>query len=163
MLTTFIIPSIRRPSLQRAIESVGSNPYLVGYDDEGGHRADIRNQLIQQAKTPWVSFLDDDDIVLPWYVSALEAEIKANPEVGLIHFREYFTTTGRLLPSWPRIAWGDVGISFSVKRDVALAHPFIEEPYEDLCFVQRVEKAGVTVHFSRELVYIGRPGYLVQE
>lgn len=166
-LTTFIIPSIDRPELPRAIESVREQaPYLVEVDKERIGASEIRNRLIAQAKTEWVSMLDDDDTVTSDYVKRLHEELENNPYADVVIFREYFISElmddiGRKYPDhfiWqvPVVHWGQIGISFSVKRDVALKHPFIEEPNEDFHFIERLDKEGYNIHFSKYITYHAR-------
>lgn len=166
-ITTFIIPSINRPTLQRAIDSAAKQaPYLVEIDKNHIGASSIRNGLIKQAITEWVSFLDDDDTVTEDYVERLREETEKHPEADVIIFREYFISDlmdneGRKYPDhfiWnvPVVHWGQIGISFSVKRDVALKHPFIEEPNEDFHFIARLDEQGYNIHFSKYLVYRAR-------
>jgi glycosyltransferase involved in cell wall biosynthesis len=150
--TTFIIPSIGRPTLQRALDSVSGHPYLFHVDTERKGEAVVRNELIKQALTEWVSFLDDDDTIYPDYVQRLEEEIIAHPEADVIHFRSYFLH-GQVLPLVPEVMWSNVGISFSVKRQVALDNPFQTEAHEDWYFLERLEQAGYNIHFSKYLTY----------
>ena len=166
-ITTFIIPSIDRPSLQRAIDSASKQaPYLVEIDKHKIGASAIRNGLIKLADTEWVSMLDDDDSVTDDYVQRLKEETDKHPEADLIIFREFFISElmdhdGKKYPDhfiWtaPVIHWGQIGIAFSVKREVAMKHPFIEEPNEDFHFVARIEEAGYNIHFSKYLVYRAR-------
>lgn len=166
-LTTFIIPSIDRPELQRAIDSAKKQaPYLVQIDKQRIGASAIRNELIRLANTEWVSMLDDDDTVTDDYVQRLKEESEKHPEADVIVFREYFI--GELMDGdgakypdhfiWtaPVVHWGQVGIAFSVKRKVAMEHPFIEEPNEDYHFVARLDEAGYKIHFSKYIVYRAR-------
>lgn len=123
----------------------------------------MRNGLIKKAETEWVSFLDDDDTVTEDYVARLKEESEKHPEADLIVFREYFISDlmddpypDHYIWQVPVVHWGQVGISFSVKREVALKHPFVSEDNEDFHFVERVEKAGYNIHFSKYLVYRAR-------
>jgi glycosyltransferase involved in cell wall biosynthesis len=166
-LTTFIIPTIGRDTLQRAIDSVKNLNRVEGQREEAwivyhenyvpeqriGAGAARQRMINMIENTDWVSMLDDDDTVTPDYVERLKEEIEAHPEADLIHFREYFINTGQILPTWPEVAWGNVGISFSVKIEVAKKIGFKTEPYEDFEFVKRVQKAGYNVYFSKYLVY----------
>ena len=163
-ITTFIIPSIGRDTLQRAIDSVSKQaPYLVEIDEYKIGASAIRNGLIQHATTEWVSFLDDDDTVTDDYVQRLKEESEAHPDADVIIFREYFISDlmdgdGAKYPDhfiWevPVVHWGQIGISFSVKREVALQQPFIEEPNEDFHFIERLDQQGYKIHFSKYLVY----------
>lgn len=157
-LTTFIIPSTNRPTLQRAIDSARDTgaEVLALIDEEGKGRSFIRNELIRQATTKWVSFLDDDDTVFPEYVDRLWEEIEAHPEADVIHFREYFLATAHIFPTWPRVEWGNVGICFSVRRELALQFPFVEQKYEDFKFVEKLKDEGYSIYFSKYLTYKAR-------
>lgn len=151
-LTTFIIPSIDRPTLQRAIDSVKGHPYLVEIDRQHVGPSATRNGLIKLADTPWVSMLDDDDTVTPDYVDRLRDELKVNPEADVVIFREFFPH-GVVLPAWPVVAMGNIPISFSIKRELALRYPFLDEPHEDFELIARLERAGAHIHFSQWLTY----------
>lgn len=152
-LTTFIIPSIDRDTLTRAVLSVEPHPFEVGLDKQREGAGIIRNRLIEKAKTEWVSMLDDDDTITEDYVQRLEEESKAHPEADVIHFREYFNDTGELLPYWPELTFSNVGVSFSVKRQVAIDNPFEAEPFEDYEFLKRLNDRGYIIHFSKYIVY----------
>lgn len=151
-LTTFVIPTIRRDTLQRAIDSTNGYSCLVGYDDAHEGEAVIRNRLIRKVKTPWVSFLDDDDSITEDYVKRLVEEISKNPEADLIHFRQYFLR-GHLLPSWPKVEWGNIGIAYSVKTGVARQFPFKSVKNEDWIQVKEMHDAGKKIVFSPYITY----------
>lgn len=166
-ITTFIIPSIDRPELQRAIDSAKKQaPYLIEIDKQKIGASAIRNGLIKLANTKWVSMLDDDDTVTDDYVARLQEESDKHPEADVIVFREYFIGElmegeGKKYPDhfiWaaPVVHWGQIGIAFSVKREVAINHPFLDEPNEDFHFVARIEEAGHKIHFSKYIVYRAR-------
>lgn len=152
-ITTFVMPSLDRPERKRAIDSAKKQAKVIysidKYQDGAGI---VRNKIIREANTEWVSMLDDDDTVTPDYVERLQEEIAANPDADVIIFREYFLT-GQLLPNWPIVEWGNVGISFSVKREVALELPFKSEPFEDFEFIKRLQEAGKKIHFSKYVTY----------
>lgn len=163
--TTFIIPSIGRDTLQRAINSAKNQAPVITFEDFAHQGAGaVRNLLIAQVKTEWVSMLDDDDTVTDDYVQRLEEEGVAHPEADVIVFREYFiadlmgddVTEDHFIWTKPVVEWGQIGIAFSVKREVALKHPYASEAYEDLHFVERIQEAGHKIHFSKYLVYRGR-------
>lgn len=151
-LTTFIIPSLKRKTLGRAIRSVSKYPFIVGYDDGEKGPGIVRNELIAKVETPWVSFVDDDDTIITDYVDRLQEEIIKTPYADLIHFRQYFLR-GQIIPAWPSVEWGNIGIAFSVRREIALQFPFEQEPFEDFEFVKRIKDAGKVVIFSQYLTY----------
>lgn len=106
-LVTFIIPTVGRQTLLRAVESVrvqtdrdwycmvlgdGLDPSTMMYDyrGKGGnpditchglphyrHEATVRNVGLRQVKTEWVAWLDDDDTVDENYVAWLREDIEA--------------------------------------------------------------------------------------
>lgn len=156
MITSFIIPSIDRPTLGRAKMSVynatGEFP-LCEIDTERIGPGEIRNRLIKQADTEWVSFLDDDDTITLDYVDRLKEEIAAHPEADVIHFTQYFVEQRLIFPHWPTVNFENIGIGFSVKRELALKHPFKSEPHEDYHFVKRLADEGYNVFFSKYCVY----------
>lgn len=154
-ISTFIIPTIGRDTLARAIDSCQDNPVLIGHDAQRRGEAIIRNELIQQANTEWVSFLDDDDTVTEDYMDRLREEIEKNPDADVIHFREYFLR-GQLLPNWPKVEWGNVGICFSVKKSVAQDYPFEQQKHEDFHFLKKLDDAGKKIVFSQYITYRAR-------
>lgn len=165
MITTFIVPSIGRDTLQRAIDSAKNQAKVLTHIDEHREGAGIvRNALIEKADTEWVSMLDDDDTVTDDYVQRLEEESEKHPEADVIIFREYFIQElmnddkypDHFIWQAPVVHWGQVGIAFSVKRDVALKHPFKNEKNEDFHFLKRLEEAGYNIHFSKYIVYRAR-------
>lgn len=168
-LTTFIIPSINRPTLQRAIDSARKQaPYLVEIDKMKIGAAAIRNGLIKLADTEWVSFLDDDDTVTDDYVKRLREELKVNPDADVVIFREYFIqdlmTSNRgddkypdhFIWQAPVVHWGQFGIAFSVKRELAMKYPFMDIENEDFHFVETLDKEGYNIHFSKYITYRAR-------
>lgn len=166
-VTTFIIPSCGRTTLQRAIDSAEATgaSVLYKYDEDCEGASAVRNELIQAARTPWVSFLDDDDTVTEDYAERLKEELERHPDADLIVFREYFIQEkmgddnpypDHYIWQVPVVHWGQIGISFSVKKQVAIDNPFIEEPNEDFHFVRRIEEAGYKIVFSPYIVYRAR-------
>ncbi len=45
--------------------------HFVERDDRGEGPAVVRNRLVEQVATPWVLFLDDDDLLLPHYLQVV--------------------------------------------------------------------------------------------
>jgi hypothetical protein len=152
-ITTFIIPTLGRDTLERAIKSVGDHPYLVMEDVDKEGAGIMRNRMIEQVETEWVSFLDDDDTVTEDYVDRLEEEILLHPEAHIIHFREYFIRNGHMLPSRNVVEWGNIGICYSIQTEVVKRVPFRAEPFEDFEQVKRAHEAGYHVYFSPFMVY----------
>lgn len=126
-LVTVIIPSIGRPTLKRALNSLQSQSNsswlaLVGFDGVsppqplkdnrityvylnqkigGGanHGGEVRNKLIPLVITDWVCFLDDDDTFRPHYMDSLAGELTLNQDADCIVFRmSYDINDSRVLP-----------------------------------------------------------------
>jgi glycosyltransferase involved in cell wall biosynthesis len=72
---TVIIPTIGRESLVEATASVHAQTVpcelLIGHDGTGRGPARVRNSLLAVVTTPWVVFLDDDDLLDPEFVRTL--------------------------------------------------------------------------------------------
>jgi glycosyltransferase involved in cell wall biosynthesis len=74
---TVITPTIpgREGQLGYCVESVEEQTipvkHLVGLDLDREGPAVIRNRLVEKADTPWVLFLDDDDVIDPDYVETV--------------------------------------------------------------------------------------------
>jgi glycosyltransferase involved in cell wall biosynthesis len=154
--TTFIIPSMGRDTLERAIKSAEAAGGKVLHEIDKNHEGPsvIRNKLIKKAKTEWVSFLDDDDTVTTDYVEKLDKELQMSPQADVVVFKEFFLN-GLVIPvpGEPKVAWGNVGIAFSVKREAALAHPFQHIRYEDYEFLKTLEGFGYLISFSPYCTY----------
>lgn len=153
-ITTFIVPSIKRSTLRRAIESAeGQALVRFKIDINRTGPSAIRNELIAQARTTWVSMLDDDDTVTDDYVQRLREEWLAHPDADVIIFREYFPKEDKFIWQQPIVKWGNVGIAFSVRREVALKFPFKQVTHEDLDFLLTLQNAGKKIIFSKYIVY----------
>ena len=165
--TTFIIPSIGRQTLHRFINSLHklndikweaiicfdgvekitfSDPRIRYIESEKKNSPGlIRNLAFPLITTPWISFLDDDDIIYPNYIEELKAIDSSNPDLGFVLFR---MITDRITPAMHiknKILINEAGISFSVKTDVVNKHnarfnPKGSEDYEFLKYLEAREK-----------------------
>lgn len=89
---TVITPTIpgREAMLAECTSSVseqhpGFAHHLVGWDVTLEGPAAIRNRLAGEAKTPWLLFLDDDDLLHARYSAMLEMAFKAAPRASIIY------------------------------------------------------------------------------
>lgn len=191
-LVTFVIATIGRASLVAAAESAikqsvfgrsellvvgdGLLPDLGGYEDYDEvrvleaphfrHESDVRNYALRYIDTPWVAWLDDDDLVDRDYVKWL---IEAEPYISdsdtphggneVIVFRQTFPTADGevvVFPAEPEIVWGNVGVSYAVRTKLARETPFKRSRHEDLLQLVSLEAKGARVHFSPHIAYYGR-------
>jgi glycosyltransferase involved in cell wall biosynthesis len=141
---TFIIPSLNRPTISRSVESLltQTNPNWtciiiydgvdgVEFNDErikclkikktgsinssgGGESGLVRNFGIEESKTEWVGFLDDDDTLHQDYVKDL---FEKYSEYDFVVWRMVYTN-GVILPppNSNDLSNGNVGISFCFKN-----------------------------------------------
>lgn len=115
VLVTFIIPSINRPTLRRALNSIAAQTdrsfravlvmdgcevpdYVASYAwlrtitlparvGVRNHAGEVRNIGMREVTTEWVAFLDDDDAIAPSYVRLLSEEIGRRPGADAVVFR----------------------------------------------------------------------------
>jgi glycosyltransferase involved in cell wall biosynthesis len=116
----------------------------------------VRNFLIDEAKTQWVCFLDDDDTFRPQYLDCFLEETK-NIEMDCIVFRmSYHEEDIHVLPPLnstnPEPA--QVGISFAVKKSFLDNNSlrFRNGEMEDFDLVHRIHAIS-KIKFSNFIVY----------
>ena len=189
-MVTFIIPSLNRPTLNNALESIinQSNPNwkcVIVYDDcegqqfsdkriktikanlnlkkcncfgkclancnDNGRAGYVRNEGIKIADTEWVAFLDDDDTLHSDYVETLLNKYK---DSDCVIFKMQMPNK-QVVPSYPEIALGNVGISFAFKRNLNL---FFEAKTnaEDYIFLNNMLKYTGRITFADEIYYYVR-------
>ncbi len=114
---TYVVPTIGRPSLQRAIDSVELWPgdeLLVARSDApgGGWGAYERNAALPQARGGWLAFLDDDDIFLPGARAAHALGIQSairRRHIAPIIFKMRIAGTDDVVWKTPELFYGNVG------------------------------------------------------
>ena len=181
-IVTFITPTVGRETLHAACASVeaqtddrwlhivagdGLRPNVSWTDKRTvmkcpaqRHESPVRNYAINTAITPWIAFLDDDDTISPCYVRWLSEEIQSGFNPDVVIFRQTLPLELQLddaiIPARPEIVWGNVGISYAIRRELALKFPFKRTRHEDLLQLVAVEASGAKIHYSNHLAYYGR-------
>lgn len=180
---TFIIPTVGRATLSRSLDSLqaqtnpnwscvvmgdGVDPALAapGYDQDERisfnhmnhehHEATMRNQGVLMSYTAWVAFLDDDDTVHPNYVEWFKEAVEEDDLRDVIMFRQTKAKdNGELVifPSRPAVVWGNVGISYAVRRELAIRHAFKRSLHEDLLQLVALEANDARIYFSPHIAY----------
>jgi glycosyltransferase involved in cell wall biosynthesis len=182
MTTTFIIPSVGRPTLQRTIDSLlqqtnqewkaiiifdGIEPTIQSNDlrieimqiEKVGvhnHAGRVRNEGMKHVTTEWISFVDDDDIISNDYVEKLQEEIR--DDIGVIVFRMK-QPNGVIMPPIDNdvLRCCHVGISFSMKKKLFDdGYAFIPSHIEDFNLLQRMQQKN-KIRVSPHLTYFVRP------
>jgi len=193
----FIVPTLGRPSLRKALASLesqsdpgwlahvvgdGVRPQVPGdprfwtWEARPTKSAGLTRNLgmgFASAATPegelpveWLAFLDDDDTVTPNYVQLLRRE-----HADVVIFRMLHPQLGVLPdPTEPQLCWGQVGISFAVRRAfvqehhlrfereyVYAGHPAHTPFNEDIDFLRKCQAHGARVLLHPEITYYVRP------
>jgi glycosyltransferase involved in cell wall biosynthesis len=182
-LVTFVIPSIGRPTIDRALTSILSQKnsnwrVLIVYDgvpeshtikdpriewirsEKQGSAGATRNSALPKIQTEWIAFLDDDDAVSSDYVDRLLEMSAVTPAPDIVVFRMKFVSNGTILPSLQSSASlqkSFVGISFAIRKDVFADVPFKPVHAEDFYLLQDAHQAGKTILLSKYLTYAIRP------
>lgn len=73
----------------QAIARYGARVISLRQENAGVSAA--RNRGLRAASAPFVSFLDDDDAILPEKIERQMAELKKRPEAGFVHCRHYYS------------------------------------------------------------------------
>ncbi len=120
------------------------------------HEAHMRNIGVEVAQTPWVTFLDDDDTLAPTFIATMTDIIMHKPDVDVIYVTQV-GPSGKLFPSTPGVTWGEVGISYACRRELAQEFPFQPVLHEDFEQVLAFEGHGATFHW-----HLGEPLYLAR-
>ena len=126
----------------------------VGTRNNAGY---VRNIGLQVVDTPWVGFVDDDDILTCNYIERLQEEIAITPTADTIVFK--MVDRGRIVPPlhFNRIEIGQVGISFAYKKYLIM-QGFVFEPsdIEDYNLLMKMKTAGKRIVFSPFVTYLVR-------
>lgn len=158
-MLTIIIPTLMRPSLNRAIKSVEdqtirTNYIVIGDVDRIGPGL-TRNVAINSVRTNWVGFLDDDDYLDEHYHEWLQKE---KDGYDMVIFRmQNSPLKEEAVPKSTEpddLKFNEVGISFAMRTDVAKLFPFSEiVPGEDFELIMRVKQAGYRLKISDKVAY----------
>jgi glycosyltransferase involved in cell wall biosynthesis len=183
-MITFIIPTIGRSTLQRAIDSIKSQSdpdwkAIIVFDGidptitETDHRIKImkidkkgkginnasfvRIEGIKCANTEWIGFLDDDDIISTEYVSSLKIE-KENYDVVI--FKMIFSNDSILpLHGSTDFKINEVGISYCLKRSTFTDDNIWPNPSntEDFDHLNELRSNGKKIKMSDKINYLVKP------
>ena len=148
------------PSDPHLLAALNDNRFLcitiikLGTENHAGY---VRNIGLELADTPWLGFVDDDDILTPNYIERLQEEIAITPSADTIVFK--MADRGRIVPplNYNSIVIGEVGISFAYKRSL-IKEGFLFEPssIEDFNLLKKMEIAKKRIVFSPFVTYLVR-------
>jgi hypothetical protein len=109
----------RRGLLLRALESVENqtvrpDAVVIACDYERRGAAITKTQALVQARTEWVTFLDDDDQMFPYHLELLLKHARDSGTDVIYSSAEVVTWDGRVLPN--EEGWGRYGLPFDAQR-----------------------------------------------
>ena len=183
---TFVIPSIGRATLQNTVQSIINQTvgywkivivmdgvycpfcwedeririYKIGKSGENvNHAGNVRNFGIKQAKSEWIAFVDDDDILHPKYIETFWDEMD-NSEKNIDVFVFRMKLGERIIPSLQQkdIVPFDVGISFLVRKSMLEKNKieFVPDGMEDYFFLQKCKENKSVIFLSKYVRYYVR-------
>jgi hypothetical protein len=186
-LVTFIVPTINRATLSRTLASIQQQtmPYwkaIIIFDGceaneiindariqyvsiakiGGKHKKRntagyVRNHGMKMVDTPWIGFVDDDDVITPKYVERLMEETEMTPSADVIVFR--MIDKDQIIPpaECSEIKQSLIGISFAIKTDlVKEGFLFVQSSTEDYTFIKKIQAANKKIILSPYICYLVR-------
>ena len=117
----------------------------------------VRNIGLQLVDTPWIGFVDDDDILTSDYIDKLQQEIHITPRADAIVFK--MIERGRIIPplNFTELVCGQVGISFAYRSSlVKEGFIFEQSTVEDFNLLKQLEAAKKCIVLSPFVTYLVR-------
>lgn len=113
----------------------------------------VRNVGIEQVMTEWVGFVDDDDVLSPYYIHCLKDELINSLTVDCVIFRMIYTHI-MPLPRDTDFHRNFVGISFCYKTELFhQGFQFIPSSGEDYDLLNRFRDEGIKMIISSHITY----------
>lgn len=169
---TFVIPTLNRPTLNYAVESVvnqtiphwkaivcGDGVVPPSFEDdrilsistERGDATKTREATLPYIDTEWVAFLDDDDWINSNYLEYFYIYTSTS-DIIISRMMNY----GVPIPQRNVIEHGQVGISFAIRTDVWKANKMPDPPSEDFKFLKMLEEKNYRISFTSNCGYFVR-------
>jgi len=192
-LITFIIPTINRDTLSRALSSILQQTLsnwkaIIIFDgcqptDESllsllndsrflyipikrtgsqqnsthGQAGFVRNIGMKLVNTPWIGFIDDDDVIIPTYLQHLEEEIQITPHADVISFKMIYNNDIFPPINYSSITQNTIGISFTIKTSLLKeGFAFKQSTSEDFMLLHDLQEANKTIVLSPYITYCVR-------
>lgn len=133
------------------------NKYYRQLETGNGQGGLVRNILIDNVDTEWITFLDDDDTFHPEAIQRCYDEIATNSADCYILKRAYDPEYRELIP--PRdcreLELGKVSTSFLIRVDFLKNHGivFVNDKFEDYIYAKMIEARGGRIKFSDYVTY----------
>lgn len=116
----------------------------------------VRNVGLPLVDTPWIGFVDDDDILTENYMECFMKEITLTPSADAIVFK--MIERGRIIPplNFNELICGQVGISFAYRSTLVKEFIFEQSTMEDYTLLKHMEEAGKKIVLSPFVTYLVR-------
>jgi hypothetical protein len=125
--------------------------------NQHGKAGQIRNIGMSMVTTPWIGFVDDDDIILSNYIEKLIEESSSLSNAELISFRMIDVDHLVPPPLCQSILPNQIGISFAIKSSLFKeGFLFSQSEMEDYHFVKEVHRAKKIIILSSYVTYLTR-------
>lgn len=181
---TFIIPTIGRDTLKNTINSLinqtikewnaiiifdgisstikndDSRIEIMEIDKKGSNLNNsgfVRNCGISCAKTKWIAFIDDDDIIANDYIEIFYKELNNTIDLDVIIFR--MKLKDRIIPKLETDNFYvcDVGISYVMKKEIFnKGFKFVPDGAEDFLHLDTIRKSNYKMMISPYIKYFVR-------
>lgn len=163
-LLTVVIPTIDRPTLARAVDSVMRQTvptyWIVERDPNRTGCGPTINRALRRVTTPWLATLGDDDTLHAMFTELLATQDQA---ADMVIFQMQYEDGSRLpLATDPAdLNLGLVGCSYAVKTDVARSIGYIEQPCtpllaEDWEMIRTIRDQGGDIRIVHRVAYYVR-------
>lgn len=185
-IVTFVIPSIGRESIKKTISSLlaqtecqweaviifdGHNPspdwipsdsrlriYTIPKTGERSQAGILRNFGMTKARSRWIAFVDDDDVLASDYISRLLEEIRLDSDLEAVVFRmsAMYLEKFYILPEKEDRALRkyQVGISFAICRHLFEAGFWFQPSRtEDFDLLKKLDDAKKKMVISPHVTY----------
>jgi len=125
--------------------------------NQHGKAGQIRNIGMSMVTTPWIGFVDDDDLILSNYIEKLMEESSTLSNADLISFRMIDVDHLVPPPLCQSILPNQIGISFAIKSSLFKeGFLFLQSEMEDYHFVKEVHRAKKMIVLSSHITYLTR-------
>lgn len=117
----------------------------------------VRHQGIKLVNTKWLAFLDDDDTISKTYIQNFLEELQLHPDAHVVIFRMigHERDNYNIIPNLETnsLEYGNVGISFVMRKDVYDLYHFEASSEEDFSMLKKLQEHGHKLVISPYITY----------
>lgn len=117
----------------------------------------VRHEGIKLVNTKWLAFLDDDDTISETYIQKFLEELQLHPNAHVVIFRMigHERDNYKIIPNLETnsLEYGNVGISFVMRKDVYDLYHFEANSTEDFSMLKKLQEHGHKIVISPYITY----------